>query len=231
MVVELDINDKIYEVRKMHELTYDDYLLLIELIEMDIPEPDKIKGILKYLTDVPDVRLMTDESLLQIDFKYILEPPQFELLEKINYHKMIDFDNMSFQRYIDLDTVDENAKIFALCYLPEEFNNKQLETLLAKFKELPMKNTIAAVSSYSSWKENILKQYDGLFTKQDVIPEDYDGDAPKYNNLDNWRSITMSLTNDDILREDLVLELNIFKVLNWLTLRHNKYEEEKSKQK
>ena len=231
-MVILEIGKEKYTVKDISDLNYSQYIYLNDLLEMeDIPEIELLKGILKLLTNYEgDYDILSAWDIAQIDFTLILKDVEYEPLKNIGDYEMIELDKITFQRYIDFDSTEDKSTIFALMYLPTEFENKDFEYLKEKFNTLPIKNSLSIVSYFYKWKDTVIKKYPSLFETIDLSQYEEAGEEPpKINNLDNWREITNSLA-ENILDEERVLSLNIYKVLNWLTIEKNKYEKQKQKE-
>jgi hypothetical protein len=221
-MIQLELGGKIYPVKTLGSLLYNEYNILIDILESEeVDDFHKIKSVLKILTDIEKPEMISDVSLNNIDYEKLLEPPSEVKME------MIDLDSINFGKYVDLsyfeeDTIALTALMLGTYESIVELNKMKEEVL----KSFPYEKILTASQYYYKWKMNLIKSYGTLFETDDEDEEDEEIEKEETNLMD----IVRGLAGDDILKVNPILELKVREVFNWLSYIKEKNDKEKSKQ-
>ena len=143
-------------------------------------------------------------------------------IEDDTNYNLIDFDEMTFGQFIDIDTyISKGAgtnlsKIVSVLYGAKE----------DKVKEWNVAKVWGALREVANWRTNIYKEYDEFFELNDQ--EDIgDVEVSEPNIQLMWWESTMALANEDFLKVHQVVERPLREALNFLTWKKAQVQKQK----
>ena len=244
-MIKIQIGDKTYKTLKLNELSIKTYNIIINLINSEGDDVDKIKLLLHYMANIPEDLLdMIDiSSFTQINFEELLKIETHKEIIKPFYHinntqyKLPIFDELTFGEWIDLDyfITNENHMINVLSRLliSSNINLTSIQILAGEIEtEMPVIEALTIFDAFTHWRLDLIKKNDALFQSKEDEEELEEGDLPEEEEEEEkqeestWMDIAYSLSGDDIIKVNSILDINIIEVFNWLNYQKEKNEKE-----
>jgi len=139
-----------------------------------------------------------------------LSPDHAALQQSINDHKIIDFDNMTFGQFVDLEVLlSRDARktldqMIAVLYGVKDPSHWQL------------RDTWPALQKYMVFRKSVYSQYKALFEIDDV---ERDSVSEVTDQSHAWLDMVMILADEKFLNIHLVVERPLIEGLNYLAWR------------
>jgi len=249
----IELDDTLYELKPITKLTVKEYNDFIDVAKKgeEKPEEEVMISILKALTTMKDWQLESLDlfSLFQVDWEKIMSSElkkdiklnrNYKLLDK--KYLLVDFERLSFGKWIDIDDIINNypedmSFVLAVMLIDGDYDITSINKLKAIIEEnMTIQNAYSLWFAFISWRDNIFKQFSGLFKtpseedeQEPDIETDEDDEGEFHGN--QWMEIAYSLTNEDITKKEQILGMGIIEVLNWLAHLKDKREAEKEAEK
>jgi len=239
-MIKFEIGDKTYITKKLTELSIFQYEEIMDRIQNPTSELDDIKFILNRLAGIPfeTLELISVQSYLQIDFAQLLtaETDKNPIQKKYLNFDLPEYNKISFGKFIDLEYFIIQDKpmvnVISRLLMPEKYD---FETIHKQVEEnLNILDALTIFDTYNSWRADLFKKYDSLFSappepeEEEIFEEEKEEEEEeeKENSAYQWLDIANNLAGH-ILKLDAVLDKTILEVMNWLSYEHNKAEKEK----
>ena len=127
--------------------------------------------------------------------------------------RLPDFDELTFGHFIDLE------------YMLAMGTDKTLHRMMARLgcDHTHTQEALYVAEQYINWRNNIFKQYKGLFGLDDPFM-DSDDERPMNPKevAGNWYRVLVELANDDLTQIDQITDKKIKEVLNFMAVRKEK---------
>jgi len=146
-----------------------------------------------------------------------------EIQEEIEGHKLLNFEELTFGQWVDIDTfmasgiTDNVVQLASIIYNVEP-------TVCAKWD---IRLAGPALVELSKWRKMVYTDHDEFFELGDDKPE---GDSVKSNDVNiayMWYEAIMVLADEDFLKIHQVVERPYKEALNYLTWKKSKIEKQK----
>jgi hypothetical protein len=245
MNYKININNKIYTIKKIDELSLNEYNQIYSIIENN-----DYYSLFYMLTDIPSdlMNFISLKEIKKINWNEILKEPLKTSKIKNEYLglKLINLNNISVGRYIDLDyfltETEENKiqNILSLLILPE-YDVDSLKLMIDKINNnLSISEITPVINMFVNWRNNFLKNYHSLFNVDDDDDVDVESDdenfefdeTQKTNNQNTWLSICYENAQEFYyINNKNIFESSIISLLNWLTWKNEKIKTENENRK
>ncbi len=205
---------------------YIDIKTFEKAIVWDLGDLNNLKPFVATILGCPlNVLMKLDEEVLAFITGVCLQKVQLQNSEcnlRVEEHDLIDFDEISFGQFIDLDTyISKGAGV----------NLSKITEILYNAKGVghwPVELVWGALQEWNRFRTEIYKQYDEFFelSDNDTNPVDED-DAPEANIQLMWWEAIMALAGEDFMKIHQVVERPYKEALNYLTWKKAKVQKEK----
>lgn len=244
MDYKININKNIYVIKKLSDLSMDDYNKIFEIIE-----ENDFRSLLYMLTDIP-VKFMKhipQEEIKKIDWNRILnEPLNIKPIQKQYLgKKLLNLERITNAKYFDLDYYLTTVKkqkmeyILALMLIGDDFHMEDIQILVEQIrKELKVSDIITPINMFINWRKQKLKKYESLFKFQnddDEYNEDedteYEEEEEEEEEVVNDDYGWLGVAYDNAKEFSYISKVNIFDAqftsfLNFLTWKQQKIQRE-----
>lgn len=138
------------------------------------------------------------------------------------YYNLMDFDEMTFGQFIDIDTyISKGAALNLSKIVSVLYGVNERECL-----QWNVEKVWAALQAVAQWRISIYKEYDEFFELEDN--EDVGEVEESEPNIQlMWWESTMALANEDFLKVHQVVERPLREAMNFLTWKKAKVQKEK----
>jgi hypothetical protein len=148
-----------------------------------------------------------------------MTPNWVPIQTKVKEGKLIDFNSLSFGKFIDLEVYLSN------------YYNKYPEIVKALYNiesidGVTINQVYAGVESYLTWRGWLYRQYKNLFNYDDENEEENEVKQNKTSNIHLWYDLVMTLANDEFKNQDYVLAKPVIECFNWLAWHKDKLRKE-----
>jgi hypothetical protein len=139
-------------------------------------------------------------------------------------HNLIDFDDMTFSQFVDLDTFISKGIANNIIEIGAILYDAPRNTI----KRAPIEDIWGAVLAVSKWREQCYKEYDEFFE----LEENREGPQPPSEGAEAniqlmWWEAIMALANEDFLKIHQVVERPWREALNYLTWKKAQVQKQK----
>ena len=246
-MIKIEIDNKIYRVKELHELNIDTFFELNEFVKKN---HDNIlyfnKELLKRLTHIPNhiIRIIPHDQLIKIDLtELILNGVKTTQLKKKYLGKeILDYNKITLGQYIDLDywltneNVDEPTRMANVVATVLLLKNKG-DTTITEFgniikERLNVGDIVTIHNHFTEWRLNMVKNHTKVFGEpiddDEEIELPVDAPEPDFSEDNSelerwgWLGIAYGLTDPvpsqiDITKTEEVLNMNFLEVLTFLS--------------
>jgi len=251
---ELNIGDEKVPIKDIDDLSFDEYNEMKRILNSTESIYYKQRALIYLFTGLSFEIIDTFENIFIIDFNTIFkqEIKTKKIPLKFKNKSLQDLNKITIGKFIDLEFLLLNKelkieKIAALMYLNNDYINEFESTVNEIYNSMKVTTAIQLVEMFSSFRINIYKDYEGLFSpiNNDIEedPKEPNGDLGKKTaeNEDDieedpgirWglMEFVYSLSNDNILNVEGILKKPLFEVLNYLSWKKEQYDKAIEKQK
>ena len=156
-------------------------------------------------------------------FQLINQPVNFNVLE----HTLIDFDEMTFSQFVDLDTFTSKGVQNNVINIAKILYNCSRDGI----KREPVEMVWGAIVEYTKWREQVYREYDEFFELSNQEGPQLSEEQKQDTNIQlMWWEAIMALANEDFLKIHQVVERPWREALNYLTWKKAQVQKEKLQQ-
>ena len=127
--------------------------------------------------------------------------------------RLPDFDELTFGHFVDLE------------YLMAMGTDKTLHRIMDRLgcDHKHTQEALYVAEQYINWRNNIFKQYRGLFGLDDRFYDDEEAKSMNPKQIaGSWYRVIVELANDDLTKLDTITDKNVKEVLNFMAVRKEK---------
>lgn len=185
----------------------------MKLLAFDINIESNWERIISIAFNIPfDEVLLIPQHMIELSISFILV--FINNISEDYIKDMVELNNLTLAQFIDLDvyhsmglhnTLDKMIEILFINSDPSNYINEYW----------------GGVIFYIKWREQLFKKYKNLFNNDD---ESENNNIKPTDNLTarSWYNLLAYLSDDDLLKMDLILEKNIIAVLNFMSYKKTK---------
>ena len=156
-------------------------------------------------------------------FQLINQPVNFNVLE----HTLIDFDEMTFSQFVDLDTFTSKGVQNNVINIAKILYNCSRDQI----KREPVEMVWGAIVEYTKWREQVYRDYDEFFELSNQEGPQLSEEQKQDTNIQlMWWEAIMALASEDFLKIHQVVERPWREALNYLTWKKAQVQKEKLQQ-
>jgi hypothetical protein len=156
-------------------------------------------------------------------FQLINQPVNFNVLE----HTLIDFDEMTFSQFVDLDTFTSKGVQNNVINIAKILYNCSRDGI----KREPVEMVWGAIVEYTKWREQVYREYDEFFELSNQEGPQLSEEQKQDTNIQlMWWEAIMALASEDFLKIHQVVERPWREALNYLTWKKAQVQKEKLQQ-
>ena len=197
-------------------------------ISWDISELKNLKPFTATIVGCPLSALdILDDDISQFITSVCLQRMQInttDVTEEVNGHSLINFDEMTFANFVDIDTYISKGIGTNLSNILSILYSASIDIV----KEWDTRLVWPAVQLVARWRMSVYTEYDEFF---DLADQKEASDEAKESNIQlMWWEATMALANEDFIKMHQVVERPYRECLNYLTWKKSKIQKEKLEQ-
>jgi len=133
------------------------------------------------------------------------------------------FEKMTFGQFVDTE--------YYLAQGVQRSINNIIETMQFEVETAPQ--ALWSIEQYIKWRSNLYKRYGQLFNSEDIDEVDPTAESKwtAEHIAKSWYRIMVDLCNDNLLDIDLLTDKSVYSVLNFMSVRKEKQQEQLKKDK